>query len=225
MPGVVQDIFRDDTRSSIDLENAYVGLFYAPEDTEFRLTLSVGHQNDPLISGRLVSQFGSQWSAGPRPGYIPHRERPRTCRLWSRGTTATGGATFFILDPNELESLETDTRLLGLNVTHAAAGRWPWDLTGRYVPRSNTNYRTPDGLPRGREGLRTATAHVRMHTRPRRPDFWLEAELTHQSHDDFDMNAWAGYGELGCCAPDAPGTPGISYRLSGFSGHDPDTTR
>jgi hypothetical protein len=220
-----QDIFRDDTRSSIDLEKAYAGLLYAPEDTDLRLTLSVGRQNYSLNSGFLVSQFGSQWNAGPRPGVYLAPRTTQDMSVVASGHYRDWRVTFFMLDPNELESLESDTRLAGLNVAHATTGRWSWDLTGMYVPRSNTAYRAPDGLPRGREGLRTAAAHVRMHTRPRRPDFWLEAELAHQSHDDFDMSAWAGYGELGYYARDRRWTPSISYRLSGFSGDDPDTAR
>jgi hypothetical protein len=64
-----------------------------------------------------------------------------------------------------------------------------------------------------------------MHTRPDRPDIWFETELAHQVHDKFDMAAWAGYGELGYYARDTRWTPSISYRLSGFSGDDPDTSR
>lgn len=220
-----QDIFRDDTRSSLDLEKAYVGLLYAPEDTDIRLTLSVGRQNYTLNSGFLVSQFGSQWNAGPRPGVYLAPRTTQDMSLVASAQYQNWRATFFALDPNELESLESDTRLLGLNVAQGSAGRWSWDVTGIYVPRSKTAYRAPDGLPRTREGLRTAAAHVRMHTRPARPDFWFEAELAHQSHDDFDMDAWAGYGELGYYARKTRWTPSISYRLSGFSGDDPDTTR
>jgi hypothetical protein len=220
-----QDIFRSDTRTSVDLEKAYVGLLYAPDDKDLRLKLSVGRQNYTLNSGFLVSQFGSQWNAGPRPGvYLA----PRTTQDMSVVAAAkyrnwTG--TFFALDPNELESLESDTRLLGLNVAHDPAGRWSWDVSALHVPRSNTVYRAPDGLSRGREGLWTAAAHLRMHTRPDRPDIWFETELAHQVHDKFDMAAWAGYGELGYYARDTRWTPSISYRLSGFSGDDPDTSR
>jgi hypothetical protein len=219
-----QDIFRDDTRSSLDLEKAYFGLLYAPEDGELRLKLSVGRQNYSLNGGFLVSQFGSQWNAGPRPGvYLA----PRTTQDMSVVATANyrnWKSTFFALDPNELESIESDTRLLGLNVAHTTAGRWSGDVTAMYVPRSKTAYSAPDGLERGREGLRTAAGHVRMRTRPGRPDFWFEAELAHQTHDDFDMDAWAAYGELGYYARASGWTPSVSYRLAGFSGDDPDTT-
>lgn len=220
-----QDIFRDDARSSFDLEKAYFGLLYAPDETDLRLKLSAGRQNYTLNSGFLVSQFGSQWNAGPRPGvYLA----PRTTQDMSVVGTAkyrNWTTTFFSLDPNELESIESDTRLLGLNVAQAGLGRWSWDVTGMHVPRSKTVYRAPDGQPRGREGLWTAAAHLRMGTRPERPDFWFESEIAHQTHDDFDMDAWAGYGELGYYARTTRWTPSVSYRLAAFSGDDPDTSR
>jgi hypothetical protein len=64
-----------------------------------------------------------------------------------------------------------------------------------------------------------------MRTRPDRSDVWFEAELARQDHDDFDMAAWAGYGELGYYARTVRWTPSVSYRLSAFSGDDPDTSR
>ena len=218
-----QDIFRDDQRSSLDLEKAYVGVLYAPLDEELRLKLSVGRQNYSLNDGFLVSQFGSQWNAGPRPGvYLA----PRTTQ--DRSVVASAkyrdwSGTFFALDPNELGSIESDTRLLGLNLAHAGVGRWSGDLSVLHVPRSRTAYRAPDGIARSREGLWTGAAHLRLRTRPDHSDFWFESELAHQGHEDFDMVAWAGYGELGYYWRTRPWTPSLSYRFAAFSGDDPDT--
>jgi hypothetical protein len=133
--------------------------------------------------------------------------------------------TFFALDPNELESIESDTRLVGLNIAQAPAGRWSWDVSALHVPRSKSPYRVPGGEPREREGLWTGAAHVRMRTRPDRPDVWLESELAHQWHDHFDMAAWAGYAELGYYARGTRWSPSVSYRLAAFTGDDPDTGR
>ena len=220
-----QDIFRGDTRTSNNLEKAYFGLLYAPKDDDLRLKLSVGRQNYSLNGGFLVSQFGSQWNAGPRPGvYLA----PRTTQDMSMVATASKRnwkATFFYLDPNELESIESDTRLVGLNLARASTGRWSWDASVLYVPNSKTGYRVPDGRPLGREGLWTYAGHVRMHTRPDRPDLWFEAELAHQRHDDFAMSAWAGYAELGYYARDSKWTPSVSYRYASFSGDHPVTAR
>ena len=218
-----EDIFRDSTRSSLDLEKAYAGVYYAPGGEDLRLKLSLGRQNYSLNSGFLVSQFGSQWNAGPRPGvYLA----PRTTQDRSLVATAryrNWKGTLFSLDPNELGSIESDTRLLGINLAQSTAGRWSWDVTALHVPASKTGYRAPDAIARSREGLWTAAGHLRLRTRPERPDFWFEAELAHQFHDDFDMDAWAGYAQLGYYARDLPWTPSLSYRYALFTGDDPDT--
>mgnify|MGYP006270402649 CR=1 FL=1 len=218
-----EDIFRNDTRSSLDLEKAYAGIFYAPTGGDLRLKLSVGRQNYSLNTGFLVSQFGSQWNAGPRPGvYLaPRTTQDRSVIATARYADWKG--TFFLLDPNELGSIESDTRLLGLNLAKATAGRWSWDVTALHVPESKTAYRAPDAITRSREGLWTAAGHLRMRTRPDRPGLWFEAEFAHQFHDDFAMSAWAGYAQLGYVARDLPWTPSLSYRYALFTGDDPET--
>ncbi|MEE4277818.1 MAG: alginate export family protein, partial [Halieaceae bacterium] len=218
-----QDIFRDSTRSSLDLEKAYAGVLYAPDDSDLRLRLSLGRQNYSLNNGFLVSQFGSQWNAGPRPGVYM---APRTTQDQSVLASASYGgwkATFFSLDPNELESIESDTRLQGLNLVAPSLGRWSWDISSLHVPESKTAYRAPDGLRRSREGLWTAAGHLRMRSRPQGSSFWFESELAHQWHDEFSMDAWAGYAELGYYARDARWAPSVSYRYAAFTGDDPAT--
>ena len=55
------------------------------------------------------------------------------------------------------------------------------------------------------------------------PGLWIETELAHQRHDAFAMSAWAGYGTVGFLAADLPLSPSLSYRVSAFSGDDPET--
>jgi hypothetical protein len=225
-PGSVgQDIFRDDTRSSFDVEKLYAGLLYAPADSDLRLKVSVGRQNFTLNDGFLVSQFGSQWNAGPRPGvYLA----PRTAHDMSVLATARKrdwSMTGFFLDPNEYEPIESNTRLLGLNARRAVDERLSLDASVLYVPESDTQYRAPDGLPRGREGLWTLAGHLHRRPPPGEPGVWVKGELARQWHEDFDMDARAGYGEFGYLARDLPWTPSLSYRLAHFTGDDPATSR
>jgi hypothetical protein len=225
-PGSVgQDIFRDNPRATFNTELLYGGLLYAPPDKSHRFKISVGRQNFSLNSGFLISQFGSQWNAGPRPGvYIS----PRTAQdfaVLASGRLGSWSAQAFWLDPNEYEPIEDNTRVAGANLRREIAGLWSVDTSLIYIPQSDFRYLAPDAFPRQRAGLRTVAAHVHRRAIPDAPGMWFEAELAHQWHDDFDMFAWAGYGELGWIARTTPWTPSISYRFASFSGDNPNTSR
>ena len=43
---------------------------------------------------------------------------------------------------------------------------------------------------------------------------WIEAEGARQTHSDFEMEAWAGYGTIGYLARQLPWTPSLSYRYA-----------
>jgi len=220
-----RDIFRDDPRGTFDVELLYAGLLYAPKDQRRRLKVAAGRQNFTLNSGFLISQFGSQWNAGPRPGvYIS----PRTAHdfaFLASGRWGPWSAQAFWLDPNEYEPLEDHTRVAGLNLSRRIARRWSADASLIYIPRSDFRYRAPDTRARQREGLWTVAAHVHRSATPDAAGAWLEAELAHQWHGDFPMSAWAGYAELGWIAGTTPWTPSLSYRFASFSGDNPNTSR
>ncbi|MCE6949687.1 alginate export family protein [Cereibacter sphaeroides] len=220
-----RDIFRADTRSTLDVEKAYAGLVWGTDDRVRSINLSFGRQNFTLNDGFLISQFGSQWNAGPRPGvYLA----PRTTHDFAGlGTLKWDGwtASAFYLDPNEYEPLESGTILAGFNLRRKVTDRFYGDVSYIRGLDSRTAYRTPDGVIGTREGLSTAAGHLRWADPAAAPGLWLEGEIAHQRHDDFDMSAWAGYGTLGYLAADLPWRPSLSWRTSAFSGDDPSTAR
>lgn len=220
-----QDIFRGDARQTLNLEKAYLGLLWGSEDGSRSVNLSFGRQNFSLNDGFLISQFGSQWNAGPRPGvYLA----PRTTHdLAVLGTVKIDGwtGTAFYLDPNEYEPLESDTQLAGANLRYSFTDRFHVDATVIRAVASNTRYAAPSGPVGTREGLVTYAVHLRWADPALAPGLWLEAEFAHQRHSDFDMRASAGYATAGYLARDLPWSPSISYRYSGFTGDDPDTDR
>jgi hypothetical protein len=184
--------------------------------------LSLGRQNFTLNDGFLISQFGSQWNAGPRPGVYM---APRTTHDFAAVGTVKAGA----LDGDGLlprsqriraDRERHDGRRLPISATTSptASSRTP---LSSHVPESKTRYAAPTGPVGTRQGLTTYAAHVRWADRERAPGLWVEGELAHQRHSDFDMDAWAGYGTLGYLARDLPWTPSLSYRVSGFTGDDP----
>ncbi len=220
-----RDIFRHDTRTSHNLEKAYVGLLYAPTDSDLRVNASVGRQNFTLNDGFLIAQYGSQYNAGPRPGiYLA----PRTTHDMSALLNVRFGnvtSTSFFLNPNEYEPLESRTQLIGTNLRYTLTPKFYLDATYIHVPRSDTAYGIPGVGNRRREGLSTAAGHIRWADDAVAPGLWLEGEVAHQWHRDFSMSAWAGYGTVGYIARHVSWTPSLSYRFAHFSGDNPSTTR
>lgn len=218
-----QDIFRNDFRSSIDVEKAYAGFLWSDPDKRRSLDLSAGRLNYTLNDGFLISQYASQWNAGPRPGvYLA----PRTALDFGAVAKArmdAWSATAFYIDPNEYEPFESDTKLAGLNIKYAFADPFFVDASIIRAVDSDTAYGTPSGIIGTRKGLTTVAAHVRWADRERLPGLWFEAEAAHQTHDDFDMDAYAAYATLGYLARNMPWSPSLSLRASAFTGDDPAT--
>lgn len=217
-----QDIYRSDTRATNNIEKLYAGLLYAGP-TGTNATLSIGRQNFSLNDGFLISQYGSQWNAGPRPGiYLA----PRTTQDFSvLGQFNWQGWTLraFFLDPNEYEPIESGTQVLGGNLRYTWTPSFYADASLITVTQSNSTYALPNGLREGRAGLLTMAGHLRWADPKIVDGLWIESEIAHQTHADFPMDAWAGYGTIGYLARDLPWTPSLSYRLAMFSGDNPNT--
>jgi hypothetical protein len=150
-----QDIFRDDTRSTVDVEKAYAGFVWSEPARELSFNLSLGRQNFTLNDGFLISQFGSQWNAGPRPGVYM---APRTTHDFAGVATLKAGgwtATGFYLDPNEYEPLETDTTVAGASLRYNFTDSFFADASAFTVPESKARYGAPTGPVGTREGLTT----------------------------------------------------------------------
>lgn len=219
-----QDIFRDDSRTSTDIEKLYAGVLYAPKPGT-SVNLSVGRQNFTLNEGFLIMQYGSQYNAGPRPGlYLA----PRTTHDMSALLTVKREKfvwTSFFLDPNEFEPIESNTKLAGTNLRYNFTKSAAIDVSYINIVDSDSRIPTPGGPARDREGVQTISVHGRWADADVVPGLWLDGEIAHQWHKDYAMNAWAGYGLVGYIARDVPWTPSVSYRYSSHSGDDPDTGR
>jgi hypothetical protein len=220
-----QDIYRNDPRLYNALEKAYGGLLIVDPDENRSLNVSAGRQNFTLNDGFLIHFVRASTNAGERGGvYLG----PRNASDFSVVADAQSGAwrlKAFYIDPNELEFLESRTNFAGANLRYAFTPDFAADATFVSIPRSNTKYGNPFGLSLPRAGLQTFAAHARARNAGSVRGLWLEAELAHQSNENYPMSAWAGYALAGYLAGWAPWTPSVSYRYAYFSGDDPQTRR
>ena len=197
---VGRDIFRGDTRSSVHLEKAHVELLWGTDNKPSSVNLSFGRQNFSLNDGFLISQFGSQWNAGPRPAvYLALRT---THDFAAIGTVKFDDwtATAFYLDANEYERLESDTVLAGGNLRYAFSDRFWVHASVIHALESKTRHAGPGGLVGTRQGWTTLATHLRWADPEVAPRAWIEAEIAHQRHDNFDMDARGGYATFGYAA-------------------------
>lgn len=219
---VGQDIFRDDTRDFDAIEKAYAGLLYVNADSKDSLKISAGRQTLTINDGFLVNLVKGSSNAGERGATYLGPRLSNDFSVLAGGRYGPWNFQAFYIDPDEIESLETDSTFLGANLRYTFNADVSFDGTFITIPTSKTSYASPYGLSLEKQGVDTVSAHL-LWKNLLRPGIWAESEIAHQFKLEDDMSAWAGYGTLGYIARDMAWTPSISYRYAYFSGDDPDT--
>jgi hypothetical protein len=221
---VGQDIFRNDTRNFDAIEKAYAGLLYADPATGNKLKLSIGRQTYTLNDGFLINMVKGSANVGERGASYLGPRLTNDFSVLADGRFGAWGFSFFYIDPNELELVESGSTFLGFNGKYNFNQDVAMDATFITIPESRSTFANPDKLILEREGLNTIAGHLKWRNAGIE-GLWLETEAAYQFHPDYAMSAWAAYGTLGYIARDLPWTPSLSYRYAYFSGDDPATTR
>lgn len=220
-----RDIFRDDTRSSYELNRAYAGLIWAPADGP-RINASYGRQPFTLRDGFLIARFTQRLNAGWLPGvYLsPRTAADRAALVSARWDRSTFNG--FWLEPNASVDILSRTQLLGASLRYDVDRHSSAAVNAIYVPSSDTRYGVQGAAsPGGREGLLTLAARGLWADPDILPGLWIEGALAHQTNRNFPMSAWGGFAQIGYRAHDLPWTPSLSHRYSAFSGDNPATRR
>jgi len=221
-----QELFTDDTRGYTFFEDAYAGFITGETDEKGNrlvFNFSAGRQKFTLANAFLIANTAAN---GEERAALQANARWAS-DLLVLGQLAYNSTRFeaFYLEPDELPAIDTDTALAGLNFE---ARPLPGLMTAAsYVTgvKSDFAYYGPEGSVVGtREGLNVFDARFTYTPNaPGQPGPFFGAEAAVQTHREFDMFAVGAYGEAGYSFADARWSPSISYRLSLFTGDDPDT--
>lgn len=129
----------------------------------------------------------------------------------------------FRLEANELPILNSGTVINGLNLELGNKDRMLIAASFLQIPRSRFKYYLPDGAVHTRDGLQVYNLRIFRNAPLNKDGLFFKAEGGYQRNPNFDMSAWAYYGELGWSFTQKRGTPSLSYRFAYFSGDNPDT--
>ncbi len=220
-----QELFTDLTRSYTAVEDAYIGIVggrTSASGNRLAFNLSAGRQRFTLANALLIANTAA--NGGERAALQANAR-------WASDLLALGQVSYnttklevFHVDPDELPVIDTDTRIVGINIeTSPTPGLM---VAGSYLssPQSDFSYFGPTGSVIGtRQGLRTVDLRFAWAAPGNVPGPFFGGEIARQTNRNFSMDARAAYVEAGYTFADAAWTPSVGYRLSYFSGDDPAT--
>jgi hypothetical protein len=225
-----RELFTDATRTFTGVEDAYVGVVGGRTDASgnrLAYNLSLGRQRFTLANGFLMANTAAN---GQERAALQANAR------WASDLLALAQLRYndtkfelFYVDPDELPLLDTNTAYAGANLEIQPVAGLSLGFTFVTSPRSNAQYFVFDpatGSPRveTREGLEVYDARFAWSPNPPgQAGPFVGAEYAIQRNRNFDMDARAGWVEVGYSMPEARWSPTVSYRLAVFSGDDPAT--
>lgn len=217
------ELFTDKGRVYGDIEEAFVGMVGGGRDgsgREYKYNFTYGRKQFTLGDGWLI--INTSMNGDNRAAL---QLNPR----WAGKELISGSVSWnrimvqgFRLKPNELNILNSHTVINGLNVQLSNHRNGILAFSFLQVPRSDFRYYLPDGAVHTRDGLQVYNLRLFRNT-GQRGGLLFKVEGGYQRNLNFDMSAWAYYGELGWSFATTKGNPTISYRYAYFSGDNPHT--
>lgn len=221
-----RELFSNRIRSHVDVEDAYAGVVggsMTPAGDRVAWTLSAGRQRFAIGDGFLI--INTATNGRDRAALQSNPRWAADMAAIARISYNAWRAEVFHLDPDELPSIDTRTRIRGVNVEASPRAGLTLGASWLRVPQSGYAYYSPTAVL-GREGLRVADLRVRWQPElPGRDGPFVAAEMAQQSNARFAMRARAWTGEAGYVFASATWSPTVSYRYAQFSGDDPTTAR
>ena len=219
------DLYDQSNQGAALLENAFAGIRTTNPKTSWNVDLSVGQQNYGVGTGMLIWDGADNGFERGADFLAPRMAWANTAivRLSYNGFGVEG----FYLDPNELRSSDTGTKLAGGVVQYRWSEKSLIGLSYIRVLESTEAYRVfrfPFLIPNGRDGLEAVQGFAIIDGQPvGLPNAWVRGEFAFERNPRIDMKADAFYAEIGYRFATLPLAPTLSYGYATFSGDDPST--
>jgi hypothetical protein len=221
-----RDVFEQGNRGLYAIEDGYLGIRVGDREQASEWDVSYGRQQYKIGSGMLISVGAyNGFERGATTSFARRAWEEAGLVKWSKGPFSIDG---FYLNPNELRSSDTRTRLAGAKAELALGESQTVGLAYMNVFESTLPYvKAPVQLiPDGREGLNTIHTFNRWNpAKDFAPAFYFGGDYAHQWNDRIDMSSNAFSGEIGNQFQSLPFAPKLSYTFRSFQGDDPSTTR
>ena len=219
-----RELFTDKTRLYGATEDAFLGLVGTKTYTDgSRLTysLSGGRQQFVIGQGFIISNTASN---GGERGALQLNPR------WASDFLALISVKYndlmvqaFRVAPNELREVDSKTVINGVNAEWEIKRHGKIGATILNIPTSEAKYYTTTGDVYGRKGLWNYNLRYYKNNQPNISGIHYKAELAYERNSNFDMSAFAGYGEIGWQFAQTKWRTVLAYRMAYFSGDDPTT--
>lgn len=220
-----RDVFEQGNRGLYAIEDGYLGLRLGDRERSDQIDVSYGRQPYKIGSGMLISVGAyNGFERGATTSFARRAWEEAGLVKWSRGPVSLDG---FYLNPNELRSSDTQTRLAGAKSELAMSETQSIGLAYMNVFESTLPYLSAPVtlIPNGREGLNTLHAFNRWNPIEEiAPGFYFAGDYAHQWKDAISMSSNAFSGEVGNQFQSLALKPKLSYAFRSFQGDDPATT-
>ncbi len=221
-----RDVFEQGNRGLYAIEDAYLGVRVGDRNHSAEWDVSYGRQQYKIGSGMLISVGAyNGFERGATTSFARRAWEEAGLLKWSKRPVSVEG---FYLNPNELRSSDTQTRLAGAKSEVALDESQTFGLAYMNVFESTLPYvKAPvQIIPNGREGLNTIHTYNRWNPIEEfAPGFFFAGDYAYQWSQRIDMSSNAFSGEIGNLFQSLPFTPKVSYTFRSFQGDDPSTAQ
>jgi hypothetical protein len=220
-----RELFTDESRFHGEMEDGYIG-FLATKKYESGNKLLYN-----IILGRKQFSIGQGFIIRNTASNGDNRAALQLNPRWAADFLGLGSIKFnnllfqaFYLDPNELPLIDNKTTINGLNLELGKNGN-TLGLLYLNVPKSNFKYFTPTGDVFAREGLHLYNIRFYKNKAAGESGLFYKGEFAYENNSNFEMEAYAGYIDLGWNLVQNSKTTVLRYRYAYFSGDNPNTEK